>query len=228
MTPDQLLAKVADHEDNFVERKPEGASAGELRQTACAFANSVPEGREAVLFVGIHDKTGDVLGVANTDALQKRIRDAFHGDCYPPIEYTAEVLEVNGNKIVAVVIPASSGRPHFSGPAYVRVGSESPKANPQQYDELILSRVEKVRQILKYRNALFTVAGVGYKLGSHKPLPDAAYTESCECRVTACDAHVVSFESVSSNRKFSEPLAHITFTWDDEKWRPKLLVTFPR
>lgn len=46
MTTDELLRRVGDHEDNFIERKPEGASPAELRQTPCAFANTVPEGRE--------------------------------------------------------------------------------------------------------------------------------------------------------------------------------------
>src|ERR1700737_3512877 len=63
-----LLRLVGNHEDNFVERKPESVSKAELRQTVCAFANSVPQNREAVLFVGIEDRAGAVLGVKNTDA----------------------------------------------------------------------------------------------------------------------------------------------------------------
>lgn len=60
MTKEQLLALLGRHERNFVERKSEGVTASELRQTVCAFANSVPEGRAGVLFIGIHDTTGDV------------------------------------------------------------------------------------------------------------------------------------------------------------------------
>ena len=47
MTPDDLLAMMRKHEDNFVEHKPEGVSRAELRQTVSAFANTVPEGRSA-------------------------------------------------------------------------------------------------------------------------------------------------------------------------------------
>lgn len=58
MNKDDLVKLLGNHEDNFVERKPEGVAPAELRQTVCAFANSVPEGRVGVLFIGIHDKTG--------------------------------------------------------------------------------------------------------------------------------------------------------------------------
>jgi predicted HTH transcriptional regulator len=127
VTKDQLFGLLGNHEDNFVERKSEGVTASELRQTVCAFANSVPEGRAGVLFIGIHDKTGEAVGIGNTDQLQKRVRDAAQSDCYPPITYTSEVLAVDGKAVVAVIVPHSATKPHFSGPAFVRVGSESRK-----------------------------------------------------------------------------------------------------
>lgn len=228
MNHDELLGKLGNHEDNFVERKPDGVSPSELRQTVCAFANTVPEGRVALLFIGIHDKTGQVLGVSNTDQLQKRIREACHGDCYPAIEYTSEVLAIGDKKVVAVVIPPSSSKPHFTGPAFMRVGSESPKASAQQYEDLILSRVDKAREILQHKNEIFTVHGISYKLGTNKPLYDNAYREGRECRIHACTAHFVTLEDIASGRRFSEPLAHVTITYDHEKWRPMLLVTFPK
>lgn len=81
MTTDELIRLIARAEDNFVERKPESVKAAELRRTMCAFANSVPYGREAVLFIGIGDRGGLVLGVRDSDKLQKRIREACHSDC---------------------------------------------------------------------------------------------------------------------------------------------------
>lgn len=139
MTPDDLLRLIDNQEDNFIERKSQGVTAGELRQTATAFANAVPEGRGAVLFIGIADRSGAVVGVSNTDALQKRVRTALREDCFPPIDYTSEVLAVRDRTVVAVVIPASASRPHFVGPAFARVGSESVTASLEQYKELILS-----------------------------------------------------------------------------------------
>ena len=227
MTRDGILNKIRDHEDNFIERKLENVTNAELRQTVSAFANTVPEGRHAVLFIGLHDKTGEILGVGNTDQLQKRVRDVCQSDCYPAIEYTSEVLTIDDKKIVAVVIPPSNSKPHFTGPAYVRVGSESPKASPQQYEDLILSRCDKAREIVKYKNQLCTVLGIGYKLGSNKPL-GGAYRESRECRIETCTGHVVTLYDISSRRRFSEPLGHITVTYDHNKFRPMLLVTFPK
>lgn len=90
------------------------------------------------------------------------------------MEYTAEVLTLDGKAVVAVVVPFSAARLHFSVPAYVRVGSESPKASPHQYEELIPSRNGKARKILRHKNDVFTVLGIGYKLGSNQPLPDKA------------------------------------------------------
>jgi len=228
MTTDELLKMIGNHEDNFVERKLESVSPSELRQTVSAFANTVPEGRVAVLFIGIHDRTGEALGVSNPDQLQKRIRDVCHGDCYPPIDYTTEVLSVNDKPVVAVVIPPSNNKPHFTGPAYVRVGSESTKASPQQYEDLILSRFDKTRAILKHKNELFTVLGISYKLGSNKPLNDGNYRESRECRIESCTGHLITLYDIGSNVRFSEPLAHITINYDQAKLRPMLIVRFPK
>jgi predicted HTH transcriptional regulator len=80
MAKDDLLRLIANTEDNFIERKQEDVRASELRQTICVFANSVPAGREAVHFIGIHDKTGAVMGVTNPDEQQKRLREASHRD----------------------------------------------------------------------------------------------------------------------------------------------------
>ena len=228
MTQEELLKLIGNHEDNFVERKPEGVATPELRQTVSAFANNVPEGRVAVLLIGLHDRTGEVLGVGNTDKLQKRIRDVCHGDCYPAIDYTAEVLTVGEKKVVAIVIPPSNAKPHFTGPAYVRVGSESLKASQQQYEELILSRNDKAREILKHKNEIFTVLGIGYKLGSNKPLHGTVYREIRECRIEACTGHLVTLADITSGLHFSEPLPHVTFNYDHERHRPMLLVTFPK
>jgi predicted HTH transcriptional regulator len=120
ITPDELLKTIVKHEDNFAERKPGSVATSELRQIVSAYANTVPEDRVAVDFVGVHDETGAALGVGNPDQLQKRIREVCRGDCYPPIDYTSEVQLVNDKPTVAVVIPPSKDKPHFTGPAYVR------------------------------------------------------------------------------------------------------------
>ncbi len=70
MTPSDLLERLNDNEDGFTERKTEAAKPLEFRQTLVAFANSVPEGQLAVLFIGVANN-GKVVGVTNSDSLQR-------------------------------------------------------------------------------------------------------------------------------------------------------------
>lgn len=65
-----LITRLEQHEDSFVERKP---NASDLEPTLVAFANSVPEGREAIIYLGVRDN-GEVIGVEGTDSVQKRSR----------------------------------------------------------------------------------------------------------------------------------------------------------
>ena len=222
----QLLSSP---EDNFVERKPESVKSAELRQTLCAFANSIPEGREAVVYIGIEDQTGAVLGVENTESLQKRIRTVCRDDCYPAIQYTSEVLPFEQGRVVAVVIPFSKTRPHFAGPAFVRVGSQSVKASDSQYEELILSRTDKARQLILYKaNHIFVlVRGINYRLGSNEPFSGGGHCEERECKVDRCNGFNVRLDWVAQGQCFTEDLTRVNISVDDKKDRPMLLVTAP-
>jgi predicted HTH transcriptional regulator len=111
MSKDELIRLLSNGEDNFLERKSEGIAARELRKTAVGFANSVPDGREAVRFIAADDRNGQVLGPSDTDALQKRIQEALEVDYYPPIRYPSEIICVESKNIIAVVTPASSSKP---------------------------------------------------------------------------------------------------------------------
>jgi hypothetical protein len=229
MTPEELLSLVGNLEDNYIERKPDNVNVRELRQTLGAFANTVPDGREAVLFIGVHDKTGELLGVENPEATQKRVREVCRDDCYPPVRHESIVLHVGGRPIVAVVIPFSNERPHFTGPAFVRAGAESVKASARQYEELILSRVDKARDILRHKDKVFTILGVGYRIGSNKYLADAGFREMRECRVLECSGSLVTLRDINGDQKISEPLGRVEFTYDHERSdRPMLVVTFPK
>lgn len=73
---DQLLALLGNYDENFVERKPDGAAPGELRQTGSPFANSLPEGSTSALFISTHDENGAVEDDRNLNQLQKRLRNA--------------------------------------------------------------------------------------------------------------------------------------------------------
>lgn len=220
---DSLISKLRNHEDNFVERKPEGANRAELRQTIVAFANSVPPGSTAVLFVGIHDD-GRLQGVSNPDQLQKTIREICERVCYPPVAYQTEVLEVDGKAVLAVLVPASTNRPHFSGPAFVRRGSESIAASAEVFDELVASRNGKVAAVLRMKGTPVTVTCIQHRLGQTERVADRAYRTTSECRIESCSSLYVRLSDVSSGRNVTEPLDLITVSYDEERHRPMLVI----
>ena len=66
-----ILARLTNFEDAFVERKSTGDTK-DLLKTAVAFANSTPIGYPAILFYGVTDK-GEPEGKANLETLQETI-----------------------------------------------------------------------------------------------------------------------------------------------------------
>ena len=221
MTRDELLQRLGDREDNYTERKLEGAAhQGEIRKAMVAFSNSVPLDREAVLFVGVADD-GKVIGVKDTDAMQKTVRQAAE-NCYPPIvRYSSDVLDVDGALVVALTIGASENRPHFSGPAYVRKGSESVAASPELFEELIASRNDKAGAILrrKGQGAVIVARKVLGRLGR---TGDPMYAERLEGIILDCTAHVLTFRIPSKGADYREPLERVTIL-DDALERPMML-----
>jgi Putative DNA-binding domain len=140
-----LIRKLSDTENNFIERKTAKDSHGWLK-TAVAFANSCPVGQPGILYVGVDDG-GDVIKHSDDlETIQKNV-SASIGKAWPPIYFVTHILNVDGLEFIAVVIYGSPSRPHFSGPAYIRVGPESRDASEQQYDVLIAQRSSKYRAL---------------------------------------------------------------------------------
>lgn len=210
-----LLVRLKDHEDGFTERKPEGAGSAnaELRKTLVAFANSVPEGKTAILFIGISD-TGTLLGIKNPDSLQKTIREVSERDCFPPITCQIRIFESEGKSLLAALVTASKDRPHFSGPAYVRVGAESVKASPKVYDELIASRNTKAGKILRIKDEHQHIA---FRCFERDKWLRQRQVFSIECQIEECDGHSVSMYEMASGRHFSVPLEEMTIYHDHAK-----------
>jgi len=202
-----LIVRLREHEDSFVERKLEG---GDFRRTIVAFANSVPVEREAVLYIGVGNK-GEIIGITNPDSLQKKIRKICLDECYPPIHFTTEILRIDDKQILAVIIPPSSNKPHFSGPAFIRQGSESISASPDLFNDLVTSRNSKCYEILRYKNQIITAVTQKGKLGR----PEFLYiragttvqneTTRHECRVESVNPFFAKFIDIASGRHFTEP-----------------------
>ena len=219
----ELIKLLKNFEDHFIERKLDSAAIREFRKTIVAFANCIPEGRKAVLFIGVHDD-GKVEGVSNPDKTQKKITAICREDCYPPIEFNSEVIEEDGRQIVAVVIPFSKNRPHFSGPAFIRRGSQSIKASEEVFNELITTRLGKPYEILKHKDELITVITRGKILGETKPLGDKKHHDRYECRIEECTAHYISLFDVSNGSHVSEPLENVTLSRDQKRNRFMLII----
>ena len=217
----ELLQRLRDAEDNFTEFKAESARQGDLKRTLVAFANCVEESREGVLFIGVADD-GSPLGVKNPDSLQKKIRDICKRQCYPPINFQSEVLPAEGKTIVAVVVRDSKKRPHFAGPAYVREGSVSVIASEEVFEDLITSRTDTGRAILKHKGEIITVLAHGKRLGIPERVPNLRSAHTC--RVEACNPHYVTLFDCDAKQMVTEPLENITVSLDQKRSRFQLDV----
>lgn len=210
-------------EDAYLERKPETANREEIRRTAVAFANTVEDGREAVLLIGVDDN-GNISGVQNPDAKQRDVRRILTDDCYPPIQHQAQVFDVAGRNVVAITIPSSAQRPHFSGPAFVRRGAESVNATAAQYEDLIASRAEKCRVIQGWRDQPITILEDRYRL-AQGPV-QGAWRAVREGRIVSCDSHTVRLRDTGSDAHFTLQLQQVEIGYDEQRHR-KLLRVHP-
>jgi hypothetical protein len=221
LTEAQFHQLLRAQEDAYLERKPQTANREEIRRTAVAFANTVEDGREAVLLIGVDD-AGNILGVQNSDMKQRDIRRILTQDCYPPIEHQAQVFEVAGRNIVAITIPSSRLRPHFSGPAFVRRGAESVNATAAQYEDLIASRADKCRVMQRWCDQVITVLEDRYRLDRG---PDQGqWRANRECQIVVCDSQTVRLRDLGSDEQFTVHLQQVEIGYDEQRQRNLLRV----
>lgn len=119
-----LIDRLRDSEDQLTERKEAGVSYEEVAKTIVAFANSLRDDQEGILFIGVADN-GAIKGVSNPDKKQKWVSHIARETVFPSVPIEQHVLEVDGQAVVAVLVRRSYCGPHFAGPAYIRVGSQS-------------------------------------------------------------------------------------------------------
>jgi hypothetical protein len=210
-TPKELEALLSQSEGELIERKQSLPNRGDLRKTLVAFANSVPDGGFAVLFIGVRDK-GEICGVQGIDDAQKTIRSTAEQDCYPPIKFTISTIPKDGKEVLAVMIPHSPERPHFTGHSFVRRGSECVSASKEMLDEMIAMRNDKTRRIIAWKGKDISVEGKdpkAYPMHANVPWYMRRY------RIEWCDGFSVMVHCiVPFDTKHTIPLDRVIVTHD--------------
>jgi hypothetical protein len=151
----------------------------------------------------------EVSETTDLDTLQKSLERALES-AYPAILHYTRVVGRKEGKFLAVIVPGSSKGPHFSGPAYIRTGSITIKANEQAYEKILDRQDRKVREILKLKNkrvkVLRTWANPSSLVGRIAGEFDAM--------VLDCDAFVVKLKVMGSDQPTSFPLEHVVIGHD--------------
>ncbi len=215
LNDEELLLRLKNFEDNFVERKTSGDS-GDWLKTVVGFANSTPIGYSAVLFIGANNDGTPQEKTVDLDSLQKTISKKV-SEAYPPVYYLTKIVNVEAKQVLAVIVPGSPERPHFAGPAYIREGSKSVMASRAQFEELIASRNSKVYEILKWKGKIITLDLMSVPTALNFT---GAVVASQAYRVVDCNQFYVTVDQ--ANFKKSMPLDRVNISFDQSAQRLKL------
>jgi hypothetical protein len=218
LTEIDLLARMKNFEDHLVERKTI-RDQKDWKKTVVAFANSVPVGLPAVLYIGVKDNGEIETRQENLDEVQKK----FNGQMqrlYPRVPYVSKIISDNGRQALAVIIPGSELRPHFAGLSYVRRGSETYEAAEQEFAELIAQRNSKTARILSFKGKAITAI-------NRNPVQGGQYFSETlwgePTIVTYCDQFYVTLgQSTGSPTSF--PLSRVEINFDNARNRLQLEI----
>lgn len=213
-----LLARMKNFEDHLVERKT-FSDEKDWKKTAVAFANSVPVGLPAVLFIGVRDNGEIETPQKDLDAAQRKFNTQMQ-KVYPRIPYVPKIISANGQQALAVIIPGSELRPHFAGLSYVRRGSETHEASEQEFAELIAQRSSKAAKILSWKGKAITVM-------SRNPVEGGLFHAETRWQdpttVKDCDQFYVTLNR-GSGSPVSLPLSRVDITFDNANKRLQLEI----
>jgi hypothetical protein len=211
-----LLARLKNFEDHFVERKTSGDHK-DFVKTAVAFANSAPNGYPCVMFIGVKDNGEIETPQMNLDSLQKTFNQMMK-NTYPPVPYLPKIVNDGGRQALAVIVLGSELRPHFAGLAYVRKGSESINASEQQFEELIAQRNSKTARILQFKGKNITV----FVRTEKSEIPWSNSTTLVDC-----DQFYVTVQQVPHEPPSSFPLSRVEINFDNMRRRLQLEISDP-
>jgi Putative DNA-binding domain len=213
LSDDDLKRLRASSEDHFVERKSFGDWHKDALKTMVAFANSMPIGQPAFLFIGVKDD-GQVEDTPHKlDSIQKKLAELMK-HVYPPIYYTPKGMQDGGREYLAVIVFGSEKRPHFAGRSYIREGSQTKEASEQQFARLIAERQSKVYEIRNWigKAVSIIIASSGTQLAAI---------------VIDCNQHFVAWRSSEDTSTRATSLEVIRISYDYAQDRLKLYVLDP-
>ena len=139
MKRSEILAAFRGGESNRVEFKQSGNA--DLREAVCAFANDLGNtGTPGFVFVGVRDN-GTCAGLVVDDALlQKLAQIRTGGDLQPLPSITVEPVDVDGCSCAVIVVAPTDDPPiRYKGRVWVRVGTTTLVASPQD-ERILISR----------------------------------------------------------------------------------------
>jgi len=215
LTDEDLIARLRNFEDHFVERKTSGDDKYDWIKTAVAFANSAPIDFPCVLYIGVKNN-GDVEEKqVDLDGLQKKFNKEM-AFVYPRIPYLPKVLNIDGRQCLAVIVSGSPERPHFTGLAYVRRGSQTVDASEEQFAGLIAQRNTVAYQILLWRDR--TVSFYMTKRDGDSPYTGSSFT------IVDCNQFYVTLEKEGTMLSFA--LRNVDLSFDHRNNRPSIGISY--
>jgi predicted HTH transcriptional regulator len=215
----EILRRIKVEEDGFVKRKSLGDWKKDAVKTCVAFANSCSvDGLPGLLRIGVKDDGTIEPSTQNLDSVQKSFERELK-KAYPEIPHQTRIVLSPEGKFLAVTVPGSTQGPHFSGPAYVRVGSQTVEASKEQFDRIIDLRDRKVREILKWKNKQVKVVRLWPKPNFQRIAGEAYMT------VLDCDSFSVQLKVLGSDSVVSFSIEYVVLNRDPR--RDALVIEYP-
>jgi predicted HTH transcriptional regulator len=156
LTDEDIYSRLMNVEDATVERKTAG-DYRDVTKAAVAFANSLPLGEAAIIYVGVYDH-GEIENTpkGGMESLLKKVSGELN-NIYPPILTQLVVREKGDRHFIAVIVTGSENTPHSAGKSYIREGSKTVEASENEFSVLIDRRAGKTNEILKWREKLIKI-----------------------------------------------------------------------
>ena len=132
MDATELLRIISGGESSHVQLKENVTNAVSAAQEIVAFANS----RGGLLIVGVHDKTGAVMGLSFQDIqrINNLLTAAANDHVKSPVIIRSETVDVEGKKVIVATIPEGTDKPHTDkdGLIFLKNGSDKRKVTSRE------------------------------------------------------------------------------------------------